>query len=542
MGRRTVILIVATLLALHLAALNDHWAVKRDSGLYLSLGRSVAEGRGMALAGRQVWGLPPAVPLMIAGCRLLVGSHYWLINLVMSLFGCGVALMTWLTVRHLSSGLPQRIRVGLAPAALLIVGFSARLFTESHRILTDVPFTFFVLLGIYGFLRGRRGHGAWYLVGAVSLAAATYTRLPGLAFFGGLMAATVVDFREDRYGRRLAATLMAAVPFVAAFLIWLLLLRPLSDPGTVDHLKTLNPGRWTQWVFLVDIGRSLARFPSAVCGSMVGQKLHGFDLALTAIILVGLYAAWRHRQHVVLLPLVLYVGVLVARHPSSIAPRYFLPIMPILAYSLLLGVGTLTAWLRPPAEPPDGTGETKVPRAKWPVTVVVVICVAISAPRIAREVYWMRHPDFYAVFEGGKWKPSLEVGEYLAGQGAPETGEVLTPNSSIIHYLSRLPARTRLQWKGTTCMRLHDLAPEEFAKAAAAGPYRFVVVPGDRGDWSGPARRCLEATGLFREVSKRFGPLVLYERVTRAETGAVQEGAPHGGLGGPWIPPKGSKA
>ena len=91
-------------------------------------------------------------------------------------------------------------------------------------------------------------------------------------------------------------------------------------------------------------------------------------------------------------------------------------------------------------------------------------------------------------------------------------------------------------------MHLHDLAPEEFAKAAAAGPYRFVVLPTDRRDWSGPARQSLEATGVFREVSKRFGPLVLYERVTRAETGAVQEGAPHGGLGGPWIPPKGSKA
>ena len=513
-SKRTTILLLAAIGALYVAALNDHWAAKQDSGLYLSLGRSLAEGRGMEFNGKQCWGIPPVVPLSIAGSRLLVKEHYWLINLVMSLFGFGVVVLSFLMVKRLAADLPERMRTGLAVGALLVVGTSARLFIDSTRILTDVPFTFFVMLGLYAFLRGRDGRWIWLLVGSLALLLATWTRVLGLVLFGGVLLAVLLGAYRERSVKHLVAAAGCAAIVAAGFLVWAVFSRSQADPGGLDYIGADQVARFnllaaSKWP---EIAKGLLNVPSAVCSAITYQKAPWFNLLPTALVLVGLWTAARLRQWIVVLPMVLYVGVLIVMGTGAVASRYFLPVMPLLVYCLLLGVWTVAARLGRQPEGAAEVGGAKPVRPGWAITLAIAVCMVISAPRVIRAIYWMRHPDFYTVFEGGKWKPSLDVGEYLAGQGAPETGEVLTPNSSIIHYLSRLPARTQLQWKGTTYTHLHDFSPEEFAKAAADGPYRFVVVPSDREEWSGPARRHLEATGLFREVSKRFGPLVLYER------------------------------
>lgn len=65
--------ILADIALLPLLAVNNHGAVEPDSGVYFSLGRSLAEDRGMEYNGDPSGGVPPLFPVLIAACRLIFG-------------------------------------------------------------------------------------------------------------------------------------------------------------------------------------------------------------------------------------------------------------------------------------------------------------------------------------------------------------------------------------------------------------------------------------------------------------------------------------
>ncbi|MGB3087225.1 MAG: phospholipid carrier-dependent glycosyltransferase [Phycisphaerae bacterium] len=514
MRKHTERLAFLAIAVLYLSAVNNHWAVKSDSGLYLSLGRSLAEGRGMESNGKQCWGIPPVVPLSIAGSRLLVEEHYWLINLAMSLFGFGVVVLSFLTVKRLAVDLPERMRTGLAVGVLLVVGTSARLFIDSTRILTDVPFTFFVMLGLYAFVRGRKDHWSWFLCGSLAFLLATWTRVLGLVLFSSVFLAALWDAYRERRVKHLAAVAGGAAIVATGFLVWAVFSRSHLAPGGPDYIGADQVARFnllaaSKWA---EIAKGLPNVPSAVCSTIVYQKAPWFNLLPTALVLVGLWTAARLRQWIVVLPIVLYVGVLIVLGSGAVASRYFLPIMPLLVYCLLLGVCTVATWL---GRQPEGAAEAagaKPVRPGWGITLAIAVCVAISTPRVIREIYWMRHPQFYATFDKGRWQGYMDLGAHLRQRGRPETDRVLAPRTSIVHYLSRMPTDTYFQWKGRAVKHFDDLRPAEFAEMAAEKPYRFVVVPTDKEGWSEAVMSQLRATGLFGPPVLSRG-LACYERL-----------------------------
>ena len=531
MRKHTERLAFLAIAVLYLSAVNDHWAVKPDSGLYLSLGRSLAEGRGMESNGKQCWGIPPVVPLSIAGSRLLVEEHYWLINLAMSLFGFGVVVLSYLTVKRLAADLPERMRTGLVVGVLLVVGTSARLFIDSTRILTDVPFTFFVMLGLYVFVRGREGRWIWILCGSLAFLLAIWTRVLGLVLFGGVFLAALWDAYRERRIKRLVVIAGCASTVAAGFLAWAVFSRSHLTPGGPNYIGADQVARFnllaaSKWA---EIAEGLLSVPGAVCSAIVYQKAPWFNLLPTALVLVGLWTAARLRQWVVVLPIVLYVGVLVVLGKGAVASRYFLPVMPPLVYCLLLGVWTVAARLR---RRPEGAAEAAGAKPVWPgwaITLAIAVCVVISAPRVIREICRMRHPQFYAVLDHGRWQGFVDLGEYLRRKGRPETDRVFAPSGSIVHYLSRMPTDTHFQPKGGDVLYLDDLRPAEFAEAAAEGPYRFVVAPTDKEGWSEAVMSQLRATGLFG-APVLFRGLACYERLSApGGAGSKRAGGAAGG-------------
>jgi len=523
MRKHALIALLVGIAVFYLAALNDRWAVCADSALYLGLGRSLAEGRGMEFNGEQTWGIPPLVPLLIAACYRLTGTHFWLINLVMSLLGLGTVLVSYATAKRLTAALAPELRAGLPLGVLLAVGFSARLFIESTNILTDVPFAFLVALALYAFVRGREGHWAWFLAGSFAMVAATLTRLLGLVFFGGLVLATALDFRRGGYTRRILASVGGAVLVVGAFLVWLILLRSRSDPGTIDYVHDAGgiAGQFWSWAKLESLDEAAGNFPSALCSSIVSQKLPYLNLVPTAILLCGAWTLARARQLLALVPVGLYVALLAVVAPSAVAPRYFLPIMPVLVYGLLVGVRTLAMWTTRRKQVRTLSADTVATRpgtprgdAGWALSVAIALCLAISLPKIGRQVYWMRHPRFLVLYEHGRWQGSVEVGNYLAQHGRAETDRVLTPDERVVHYLSRLRALSQYSPKMANPQYYDSAPPEELARVAVDGNYRFVVVPTDKQPWSADAMERLEATGLFGAV-KQFADLALYQRATK---------------------------
>lgn len=502
-SRRPWVMAVAALAAAYAAGVNDSWAIKPDSGFYLTLGRSLAEGRGMEFNGVQMWAIPPAVPLLIAACLHLAAGHYWLINLVLRLMGLGTALAASATVWRLGEDLPADRRNRLALGTLLVVGFSARLFADATNILTDVPFAFLVSLGLYSFVRAGRGHWGWCLAGSVALLAATLARLLGTLFFLGAVAAMLPLLLRKGCRRHLLATAAGGAILVAGTWAWMTYVRPLADPGGADYMAAVYPDQFNPLTgaLWVQVAKGLTLMPGAVCEAITGQELDWVNLAAAAMVAFGLMTALRRRQWLAVVPAVVYGGFLLVWGSDAAAPRYLLPAMPMLAYALLLGVDELGEWIRGPRPQPRIA----------PVTLVVAVCLAISLPKVARDIYWMRQSDFYAAYDHGKWQAVVDLSRHLAENGRPDTDEVIAPNPALVHYLSRLRVLSRPLWQEHGPWDAPAIPPDVFVDAVVRNGARFVAVPADEQGWSGPVMDRLAATGAFL-APKPFANLALYER------------------------------
>jgi 4-amino-4-deoxy-L-arabinose transferase-like glycosyltransferase len=108
----------------------------------------------------------------------------------------------------------------------VLLAFSRTLFVYSSHVITDVPFTFFALLGLYCGARmlqepsGLRWR--WCLVAACLAAAACAVRPLGLALLMALAAALWLRASALRQWRaNLAWTALLAAPTMAAAALWI---------------------------------------------------------------------------------------------------------------------------------------------------------------------------------------------------------------------------------------------------------------------------------------------------------------------------------
>jgi len=533
MRRHARLLIPVAMVALYLAAVNDQWPPKSDSALYVGLGRSLARGEGMRFNGLDQWGIPPAVPVLLAGCRLLVGEHYWLPNLVMTAAGLGVIALAWATARQVATALPRPWRDPLAFGTVVIVSTSGRLFIDSTCLMTDVPCTLLLTTGVYALLRWRDRPWVAYPVMAAAMLLATLTRIPAGVFAVGLGAAAVLEAwrRPDRW-RRLAILGGLVVAAAALFGAWAAVVRARADPAAIDYLSPehaslfslTDPGRWAVR------GQALLRLPEALTSSVVYQKLSWFGLVPLALILVGWWGLARRRQWVLVGPAVAYLLFLVVL--GTVGSRYLLAIVPLTVPTMLVGLLEVTTPLRrrlartahrlrrrARAGARPGTVRRLVRAGRWiaivAVPVTAAVCAAVSLPKVGREIYWMRHPDFYRVFDGGRWQHYEALADHLRRTADPDTDRCLGPNGNVIHYWSGVVCRSDLHLEGQWYLHLHGLPAETLARFAAESDYTRLVVPMDEGTWSDRVLPALAATGAFDPQVTRFGPMALVRR--RAE-------------------------
>jgi 4-amino-4-deoxy-L-arabinose transferase-like glycosyltransferase len=526
MSRRWALIFALVVAALYLAAVNDLWGVKRDSALYLGLGQSLATGHGMEFNGGRWGGIPMGLPVIIAVCDRLFDFQYWPLNLLEKLLALGLIGVSYLAIRRLVQDLPERMRPGLVAASVVVIALSAQLLVNSTSILTDIPFSFFVLVGLYAFIRGRRSPWLWYGLGTAAMSAACLTRIVGPIFLAATAAAVLVEAVRRRSWQHGIAMVMYGAVGAAIFMAWFLLVRSQQDPGTLDYFQAsansmgfLSAEKW------VLVGQAVLRIPMATSACFLDQRVAGLDWALAALALVGLWTAWRARQYLVVFPVVLYIGGLALLTPSSVADRYFLPIMPLLVYCIMLGAQTLTLWMK---DSPQAARWIKTP-AGWAiktpggmrvsalVAAVAVLCVLISMPKIGRELYWVHHPRFYDVYDNGQWKGYVEAGQYLRAHGRPEVDRVLAPQIRIIHHLSGLLVATEKDLPHLDLHHYDQNEPRLFMEAASSGDYRFVVVSTKcaggtpEAERSAEIQRLMRTSGLFRDKPVSLTGLLVYE-------------------------------
>jgi len=509
---------------LYALAVNGHWAIRSDSARVMTLGRNLAEGRGLVFNGTPLPSAAPLVPAVVAGSRLLAGRHaLWLANALVSLCGIGTALAgLGIVNRMVWTRRTKAARIQLAMGTFLVASVSARLFDDATVVSADVPTAFLATLGIYAFVRSRDGHWAWCLLGAAAFAAAAAARWEALVLYPPVAAAVVLDRKAPGRSKRLLGTLVASAVIAGVTGLWFYGTggRWPAGAGADSSLlpSWLTAGAADRWAH---VAANLARTPLAVAEVLTDQELAGANTVLAVLALVGLLVAAGRRWWMIALPAAVYAAWLVVR-PGHISGRALVPVLPLVTCCLLAGtrwtVSAAVRWIR------SGRVRRAAPRV---ITLsIIVICMSISLPKDVRTIVWARREHFYSLYAHGKWRGLVEVSEVLARRGRPDIDTVAAPHPAVVHYLSRLrvvtgplgmyDGRPFGLWKPETVPAV------AFAEGAAAGHFRFLVIPADEPAWTPAAFDALARTRAFTRP-ETFEDVALLERLPPASAAGTRK-------------------
>ncbi len=427
----------ASLVLIYAVGVRGKWWPTPDSALYMTLARSLAEGKGYVFNGRVNSEVAPGLPAMLAGIELLFGKNFWAPNLVMTLWG----LTGLWFIYHLCAHLSDR---RTAFAITLATGFSYTYYHHSHVILTDISFTalFWAALHLI-YTRGGRSL-YWPALAGVILAVAVAIRAPGVALVCTVAVGLVFDRRRGQITpkRRLAKASAVLVPsaIVCGALCILAYLFSEKTPLYVGDIVR-NTQR-SPFKTLFRVGAGFLRLPFAYAETLNSQEaLLPVGIVVLALAVVGGVRTWRRGIRSIPLILVLYVVVLcVMGGKRAVRPRYLMPVAPML---LLLGFDGLFAALR---------YTTKIknrhlrPRDYLRgATVMAAVIIACNAPRLFRNAFYYTYASYtlhyHQIIKSGRYADWFAVSEII--NETPDDEKVVIgidrDNLRVVHFLTSRP-------------------------------------------------------------------------------------------------------
>lgn len=321
----------------HLPGGGDNAGYIAEAEAWLTLGR-----RGnLHEPGAPYDGLkPPLFSLLLAGVEFLFGRSVVAMKAMLVLFSAGSVWAAWWALRGgLQNGVEKNAEAtennSLAAAAIAFwFALMPSLGLYTHDVLSDVPFTFFVLLAI-GFA-ARGGTTKAGLANAaglgLSLVLATEMRTAGVivsAACGCGLAVEAVARRKQEHWRRAAAHAAIAAVIALAFLAWQAVQRR-SYAGYLGGASSLYGAE-----ALVDrvlrVGQYYGLFVPAETSGYAGLSPKGAVYALAFLAWIaaftGMTALWRRGARA--LPL-----IWLANHAALLAwpfvdARFYLPTLPL---------------------------------------------------------------------------------------------------------------------------------------------------------------------------------------------------------------------
>ena len=422
--RRIVFLAIV---GIYLLSFNGQWRVERDSALYLTIGRNLAEGQGYTYHGVPHHLAFPGLPLLFAATFKLFPNGNVLPALVlMLLMGFAtLGLMYRLFLLHTDRPTAVMLTFGLAITRLF--------YRYCFELLSDLPF----LLGVLAFLVGyesiffRRRDGAaartrwfdWVFL-ILGLAIAVAMRPTMWVLLAAIVLAVLWDLIRSlsRGSMRWAPVLLAATVVLAAALFihydtrrgngvrpqyeeYFLNIR-LSHPAEVIHdmLHTSIP---------------------ELCQGVLAKSLFGVTIPyfnpFAAIVVIGL-CVWLLRFRMLWgLWALATIGMLLAFKPLD---RYLLPIVPLLVFAwwqLLLLINR------------------RLPE-KWADGVFLTLLIAgavMNLGRVGEMVREQRMLPFLAHFREGRYVSMNDVGKVVR-TNVPRRGWLLVEPkvARIMTYVS----------------------------------------------------------------------------------------------------------
>jgi hypothetical protein len=320
-----------------------------DDGVYVMLGRSLAEGEGLRYLGVQGSPLapkfPPLFPVLLAVGWLLFPSFPENVPVLSGLNLVALAVAGGVFAAYLKNVL--KLRPYLAVLITLLAWIAPQMWRVGLVPLSEPLFLLCLVTALWagGRMEGKRGAGPvlfFLMVGGVTL----YARTLGVAV---LLAGGLAMFLA---GRRRAATWIS-IGLMALLLPWVLWSRwaaasipgPLQDtlgpygPWLLEQVSR-HPGEFGLFV-LGNAQHLLARILSLLLPGVVGGSIW-FGLILVPFLLLGLVEI-AGKSRILPLTLLFSLGILLIWPFQHI--RLLVPFHPLLVLGTVLGLRRVYIWL-----------------------------------------------------------------------------------------------------------------------------------------------------------------------------------------------------
>ncbi len=440
MTRRRMIFAWSAITLLYLAGVTWCWWPTPDSALYLSLGRSLAEGNGYVFNGEVSNTVTPGLPAALAGIRLCFGDTMLAANLFVALCGLAAIAMAYCVVVNLADR-----HTALAVAACLACSYT--FYLSSHLVLTEAPTTMLVAMFLYCHVtRGKRP--AWLTLCMLVLlaAACALVRAPSLGLLFIAAIGMLLDRAAEPSFRRRAISAAAVTLAVAAMVVGLYIVATAVSPETPLYVKTSTDSSYGG----ADIAERLWRtvpgmflwFPEAMMEMFTGQSggllTAIIGLPMLAMMAAGAWRRWRAGSRLVPLLAILFpFGTSLLLGNWALRPRYLMPIQFLLLLlcmeGLLAAAAAVCRRFRKILSPQ---------LARRVLEVFVILVIAFNIPRVAKisfgHGYWAVSGRFYEKVRGGDFVDIPAVKEFFANR---PVGDIVIAAPAdcraIFHYLSR---------------------------------------------------------------------------------------------------------
>lgn len=356
-SQRRLAWVVLVMVACHVAA--AYWLRTpglgwgEDDSQYVLLSRAL-----QSFSYRELWDVvtpiharyPPGFPAILAMVGAVSG------NSLAVMFGV-VAICSGVSILLLYDALSRTVGYQVAFWAALLCAVNPSLLLYGGTLLSEAPFTLFVMLAVWGLARERDGGWFAFMAGAATVAAAL-VRTAGVVL---LMALALHWFLAHRY-RRVAWLAVGSLPVIG----WLVLALNAPD-ATAQRLYVadiIRPGRSAGAMLthrLTAVPRRVWQLASDVVPFTIGVptlRRTAVDNALwlvagAPLFLGGMLVLWR-RWRGAFFYLITYLLLLTGW--AFAFPRLLTPVAPLLLATLLLGAAAFAARIPAPWRNPALAG------------------------------------------------------------------------------------------------------------------------------------------------------------------------------------------
>jgi len=304
-----------------------------DNVTYILLAKSIISGGGY----HEIWtpqntshtSYPPGYPILLASLMLLFGDSLFVYKMLSLVFFLGCVILFWVWIKHRTKDWWYFL-----PVILFVL--SPDVLNSSHLELSEMCFTFFLLLGLFLFDRWRKEDSVgWFFLLSFSTIACFYIRTIGLAAVGGLLIHLVYNRKFSYAGLHLLATiaLMGGWFFYtyvngSTYLEQMLSANAYSSDALILSVGGFFSRIWTNielyWTYLVPY----SFFP------LLSKPVTWLGLGLGMSVLWGLKKNWGFAGLIFLC----YFGALLIWPEQFTNQRFLLPVLPLLFFFCIEGL------------------------------------------------------------------------------------------------------------------------------------------------------------------------------------------------------------